>query len=55
MLSGILAVSDENIFLILVVVRFLSLFFGDDNNYKASKYFEIANVLFFFNPALFRY
>lgn len=55
MFCSVLAIPNEDAFLILVDIEFVPLFFGDDAADNISKYLDVADVLFFSGPILLRY
>lgn len=55
MLGDILAISDENAFPVLIDVGFVSFFFWYHDTNDASKYFNVADILFLSSSILFRY
>lgn len=55
MFNSVLAIFDENAFLILVDVGLLFFFFWDDHTDNTVKDFDIADVLLFLSLALFWY
>ena len=55
MLCDILTISNEDAFLILINIRFISLFLLYNNTDNTTKYSEMADILFFLYLVFFWY